>query len=91
MKKCCTPFPDIMYDVDWPSISPTEIVIIAPSECQILASFTSESNWEALAFPKDCSTGRNHFNEEKEIPMTPSKYAHVRLKCCDDRFTANPQ
>ena len=26
-----------------------------------------------------------------EIPITPSKYLHARLKCCDDRFPANPQ
>ena len=27
------PFPAIMYNVDWPNISPIEIVIKAPSEC----------------------------------------------------------
>ena len=46
---------------------------------------------EALAFLKDYSTGRNHFNEEREIPISPSKYVHARLKCCDGRFAANPQ
>ena len=71
--------------------SPNEIVNIAPGEGQIPVSFTSEPNWEALAFPKDYSTGRNHFNEEREIPITPSKYVHTRLKCCDDRFASNPQ
>ena len=67
------------------------IVNIAPGEGEIPVSFTSEPNWEALAFPKDYSTGRNHFNEEREIPITPSKYVHTRLKCCDDRFASNPQ
>ena len=71
--------------------SPNEIVNIAPGEGQIPVSFTSEPNWGALAFPKDYSTGRNHFNEEREIPITPSKYVHTRLKCCDDRFASNPQ
>ena len=80
-----------MYDVDGPHISPSEIVNIAPGEGQIFVSFTSEPNWEALAFPKDYSTGRNHFNKEREIPITPSKYVHARLKCCDDRFAVNPQ
>ena len=28
---------------------------------------------------------------EREIPMTPSKYVHARLNCCDNRFAANPQ
>ena len=79
-----------MYNFDGPNVSPSEIVNIAPREGQIHVSFTSEPNWEALAFPKDYSTGRNHFNEEKEIPTTPSKYAHTRLKCCDDIFAANP-
>ena len=80
-----------MYNVDGPNISPNEIVNIAPGEGEIPVSFTSEPNWEALAFPKDYSTGRNHFNEEREIPITPSKYVHTRLKCCDDRFASNPQ
>ena len=30
-------------------------------------------------------------NEEREIPITPSKYVHTRLKYCDDRFASNPQ
>ena len=35
---------------------------------------------------EDYSIGRNNFNEEREIPITPSKYVNARLKCCDDRF-----
>ena len=80
-----------MYNVDGPNISPNEIVNIAPGEGEIPVSFTSEPNWEALAFPKDYSTGRNHFNEEREIPITPSKYVHARPKCWDDRFASNSQ
>ena len=44
--------------------SPSEIVNIVPGEDQIPVSFTLEPNWDALAFPKGYSTGRNHFNEE---------------------------
>ena len=80
-----------MYNVDGPNISPSEIVNIAPAEGQIPVSFTSEPSWEALAFPKDYFTGRSHFNEEREIPITLSKYAHAKLTCCDDKFAANPQ
>ena len=80
-----------MYNVDGPNISPSEIVNIAPGEGEIPVSFTSEPNWKALAFRKDYSTGRNHLNEEKEIPITPSKYVHARLKSCNDRFAVNPQ
>ena len=91
LKDSSSPFPTVMYNVDGPNISLSEIFNIAPGEGQIPVSFTSEPNWEALAFPKDFCTGRNHFNEEREIPITPSKYVHTRLKCCDDRFAANPQ
>ena len=80
-----------MCNVDGPNISPSEIVNIAPGEGQVPVCFTSEPNWEAPAFPKDYSAGRNHFNEEREILVTPSKYVHARLRCCDDRFAANPQ
>ena len=52
-------------------------------------SFTLELNWEALAFAKDYSTERNCFNGKREITITPSKYVHARLKCCDDRVAAN--
>ena len=72
------------------TLSPSEIVNIAPGEGQIPVSFNSEPNWDAHAFSKYYSTRRNHFNEERKIPITSSKYMHVRLKCCDDRFPANP-
>ena len=80
-----------MYNVDGPNISPSKVVNIAPGEGKIPVSFTLEPNMEALAFPKDYSTGRNHFNEEREIPLTSSKYVHARLKYCNDRFASNPQ
>ena len=68
-------------------------IIIAPGEGQIPVSFNWEPNWEAIAFPKGYSTGRSHFNEEREIPITTkiTKYGHVRLKHCVDRFAANPR
>ena len=28
---------------------------------------------------------------KRKIPITHSKYVHARLKCCEDRFAANPQ
>ena len=90
-KEFFSPFPAVMYDINVPNIFSSEIVNIAPREIQIPVCFTLEPNWEALAFPKDYSIGRNHFNEERKIPITRSKYVHARLKCCDDRFAANPQ
>ena len=91
MKESFSQFPNAMYIVHGPDISLSETVNIAPGECHISVSFTSEPRWEALAFPKDYSTGRNHFNEERETPTTPSKYVHARLKCSDDRFASDPQ
>ena len=90
-ERASPPFPTVMYNVDGPNISPSEIVNIAPGEGQIPVSFTLEPNWEALVFRKGYSTGRNHFNEERKIPITPSKYVNARLKCGDDRFAVNPQ
>ena len=58
LKGSSSPFPAVIYNVDGPNISPSEIVNIA----KFLVSFISEPNWEALAFPKDCSTGKKHFN-----------------------------
>ena len=31
------------------------------------------------------------FNEDRDNPITPSRYAHARLKCCDDTFASNSQ
>ena len=50
-----------MYDVDGPNRPPSEIVNIAPGQGESPVSFASEPNWEALGFPKDYLTGRNHF------------------------------
>ena len=91
MKESSSPFLTAMYNVNGPNIPPSEIVNIALGECQNPDSFTLELNWEALEFPKDYSIGRNHFNEEREIPITPSKSVHGRLKCCNDRFATNGQ
>ena len=63
------PFPTALHNVDGPNISTDKIVNIAAGEGQIPVSLTSEPNWEALAFPKDYSTGKNHTNEYREVPM----------------------
>ena len=91
LNKSSSTFPTVMYNVDGADISPSKIVNVASGEGQMPVSFTCEPNWEALAFPKDYSIGKNHFNEKREIAITPSRYVHARLKCCDDRFAANPQ
>ena len=85
------PHPTVMHNIDGPNISTSEIVNIAPGEGQIPVSFTSGPNLEALAFERNYSTGENNYNEERKVRITPSKYVHARLKCCDDRFATNPQ
>ena len=87
MKEPPLHFLTVMYNVDRPNISTSEVV----NTTKFLVSFVSQPNWETLAFTKDCSTGRNHFNEEREILIPTSKYVHARLKCCDDGFAPNPQ
>ena len=63
MKELSSPFPTVMYNIDGSNMSASEIVDIASGEGQIPVSFTSEPNSDALGFPKDYSTGRNHLNE----------------------------
>ena len=67
LKESSSHFPTVMYNVDGPNISPNEIVNVAPGEGQIPVSFTLEPNWEALEFPKDYSTGRNHFMRKEKF------------------------
>ena len=35
------------------------------------------------------SLGTGHFNEERNVRVTPSQYIHARLKSTDDRFASN--
>ena len=51
------PFPSVLQNIDGPELSVDDAVNIAPAEGQMPLPFTSESNWEALAFPKEYSTG----------------------------------
>ena len=91
MKMSSLLFPTAMHNIDRPNKFSREIVNIALVEGQILVSFTSEPNCETLAFPKEYSTGINHFNEDRDNPKTPSIYVHARMKFCDDRFVSNSQ
>ena len=84
-------YPTVMHDIDGPNISAEEVLNIAPCENQIPTSSRTEPNWEPLAFPKHYSTGEFHFNVPRKVKITPSKYIHARLKCCDDRFASDPQ
>ena len=52
MKMSFLPFPTVMHNIDGPNISSSEIINIAPEDCQIPVSFTAEPNLEALAFLK---------------------------------------
>ena len=48
-----------------------EILNIAPGEGQIPLDRRTEPNWEALAFPKEFSTGEFHYNHPRDIKLTP--------------------
>ena len=56
--KSSVPFPTVLQNIDDPDISVNDVVKIAPAEGQLPVSFTSEPNLEALAFPKEYSTGK---------------------------------
>ena len=70
---------------------PTNVLKTARGEGQLHVPFTSESDLEALAFVNKFSAGENHFNTERKVRITPSKYQHITLKCCDNRFTSDQQ
>ena len=65
--------PTVLQSIDGPELSVDYVVNIAPAEGQMPVLFTSECNWEALAFPKKYSTGKGHFNDNHEFTITPSK------------------
>lgn len=91
MEESSVPFPILIYNIDGTNMSLSEVVNIAPKEGQILVSFTLQLNWEALAFREDFSTGIKYFNHKRKLPITPLKYVFTRLKCCDNKFSANCQ
>ena len=84
-------FPTALHNINGPNITPEQVINIAPGEGQTPISHYNEENWEALAFPKHYAHGINHFGSFRDIPLTPSKYAHVRLKSIDDRFSKDTQ
>ena len=91
MQDSVIPLPTILHNIEGPSVFTAQVLNIAPGEGQIPVSFTTESNWEALAFPKDFPYGRFHFGDTtREMPITPSQYIRARLKCFDNRFPKNP-
>ena len=85
------PHPTVLHNINGTNVEPGEVLNLAPAEGQIPVSFTSEPDWEALAFVKEFPLGKGHFNENRNVAITPSQYVHTRLKCADDRFANNAQ
>ena len=91
MQESVLRLPTVLDNIEGASVSPAQVLNEAPGEGQIPVSFTTEPNWEALAYPKDFSYGRFHFGDTtREVPITPSQYVHARLKCFDNRSAKNP-
>ena len=82
------PFPTVIHNIDGANIFLSETVNMVPV---FFFFFILEPNWKVFAYTDEYSTGINHFNENRNNPITPSKYVHAGLKCCDDRFAFNSQ
>ena len=86
--KSSVPFPTVLQNIDGPELLVDDVVNIMPAEGQISVSFAFELNWKALAFPKEYSTGKGHFNDNCEIIITLSKCIHARSTSSDDRWAS---
>ena len=54
------PYLTALHEIDGPSVSQNQIIDISLREAKILCFFfSSEPNWEASDFPKECATGEN--------------------------------
>jgi hypothetical protein len=84
-------FPTALHNNDGPDIDACQILNVAPGEGQIPLNTRAEANWEALAFPKEFSTGKFHYNHPRDVNITPIQYVQTRLKGSDNRFASNPQ
>ena len=92
LKKIATvPHPTVLHDINGANVDHSEIFNIAPGEGHILVSFTAEADCEALAFVKEFPLGKGHFNESRDVMITPPQCIHTRLKCADGRFANNQQ
>ena len=90
MQDSALPLLIVLHNIESPSVSPAQVFNVAPGGGEIPVSFTTEPNWEALAFPKYFPYGRFHFvDTTREVPTTPSQYINARLKWFDNRFAKN--
>ena len=90
-QRLSNPHSTAMHDVNGPNIDFNDIFNMAPGEGLIPVSYSNEPDCEALAFPSLFSTGKFHYNYNREIAITPSKYIHLSYKNCDKRFGENAQ
>ena len=84
MKKRCKivlPNLTVLHNIENPSVSPAQVLNIAPGERQIPVSFTTEPNCEALAFPKYFPYGRFHFGNTQS-----SAYNTISIHPCSFRM-----
>lgn len=77
-KNWLVPYQAALPEKDGPCVSQNQIVNIAPGEENIPVSFSWEPNWEALTFPKEYASGKNHINEARVVPITPYKSIYMQ-------------
>ena len=61
------PLPTVLHNIEDPSVSPAQVLNIAPGEGQIPVSFTTEPYWEAFPFQNI------FFMEDFILAMLPEK------------------
>lgn len=52
------PHPTVLHNINGTNVEAGEVLNLAPAEGQIPVSFTSEPDWEALAFVKEFPLGK---------------------------------
>ena len=64
---------------------------LAPGEGAIPISPFYSPKWEASAFPVLFPTGKNTFDETRQVKISVRKYANVRLLSKDSRFAESTE
>ena len=64
---------------------------VAPGEGNTPKHILMDDDFEVLSFPDLFPSGRNGFNTQRERKIDLRRYAHQRVRNCDDRCSLNPE